>query len=60
MNLISLNTVKNMLQQHSQKPYLLYKFSSKYLSGLESKCLYIAVYLRAKTFVPDFLSFSRK
>ena len=73
MNLNSLNIVKNILSQHSQKPYSLYKFSSKYVLGycqenildcpmprhprtaflkhLESKCLYIPVYLCKKTFV---------
>ena len=73
MNLNSLNIVKNILSQHSQKPYSLYKFSSKYVLGycqenildcpmprhprtaflkhLESKCLYIPVYLCTKTFV---------
>ena len=33
MNLNSLNIVKNILSQHSQKPYSLYKFSSKYVLG---------------------------
>ena len=32
-SLNSLNIVKNILSQHRQKPYSLYKFSSKHVSG---------------------------
>ena len=73
-NLNSLDIENNMLPQHSQKPFWLYKFSSKHVSvwcqkkhlgctiswrqrtaflkHFESKCLYISVYLREKSFVP--------
>ena len=72
MNLNPVNIIKNIFPQHSQKPYSLYKFSSKRVSGwclkkhlhctisrrlrtsfskhLESKCLYIPVYLRKKIY----------
>ena len=73
-NLNLLATENNMLPKHSQKPFSLYKFSSKHVSAwfqkkhlhwtiswhprtgflkhLESKCLYISVYLIKKIFVP--------
>ena len=73
MNLNSLNIVKKIPPQHSQRPYSLYKFSSKHVSGwrqkkhlhctisrrrrtaflkhLESKCLYIPVYLCSEIYV---------
>ena len=73
-NLNLLATENNMLPKQSQKPFSLYKFSRKYVSGwcqkkhlhwgiswhprtgflkhLESKCLYISVYLIKKIFVP--------
>ena len=53
---LQLNILKNMLLEHSQKPYSFYKFSSKHLyctfsscprtafsKYLESKCLFIPV-----------------
>ena len=33
MNVNSLNIMKNIIPQHNQKPYSLYKFSSKPVSG---------------------------
>ena len=36
-NLNSLNIAKSILPHHSQKPYSLYKFSSKYVSGWRQK-----------------------
>ena len=43
-NLKSLNIVKNILPQHSQKPYSLYKFSSKHVSGCyQKKHLYCTI-----------------
>ena len=75
MNLTSHNMVINGLPQHSHKPHLFYKFSSKHIPDwcqknhlhftifeqprtaiskhLESKWLYIPVYLRNKMFVSE-------
>ena len=74
-NLNSPDIENNTLLQHSQKPFSLYRFLSKYISvwcrkkhlpftifwrprtaflkHFECKCLYIYVYLRKKTFVPE-------
>ena len=72
-NLDSLDSLENnMLSQYSQKPFWLYKFSSRHVSAwcqikhlhcnsswrrrtaflkyVESKCLYISVYIRKKIF----------
>ena len=39
-NLNSLKIIKNILQQHSQKPYSLYKFSCKNASGWSQKKIF--------------------
>ena len=43
MKLNSLNFVKNIFLQHHQKPYSLYKFSSKHVSGWCQKKLFFSI-----------------
>ena len=44
-----LNNEKNMLPQHSQKPFLLYKFSSKHLIGARKKHLHCTISRHPRT-----------
>ena len=60
MNLDSLGIGDNMLPQHSQKPFWVYKFSRKHICTAPffeaqelHSCLYISVYLRKKISVPE-------
>ena len=62
-NINSLDIENNMLPQHNQKPFWLYKFSANmfnapfprtaFLKHIESKCLCISLYLLNKMFVPE-------
>ena len=55
-NLSSFNIVKNILLQHSQKRYSLYKFSANYVSGWrQRKHLFCTCPRRPKTAFPKHL-----
>ena len=47
-NLVSFNIVKNILPQHSQKTYLLYKFSRTHVSGWFQKNICTAPFLKTQ------------
>ena len=49
-NLNSLSIAKNVIPQHSQKPYSLYKFSGKHVSGwFQKNYLYCTISRRPRT-----------